>query len=492
MRNPRDFRLIYDRSVPGHRGYRLPACDVPEEPIEALIPGPMARARPPRLPEVAEPEIVRHYIRLSVLNHHVDKAAYPLGSCTMKYNPKVNEDLARIPGLAGLHPMAPVGLCQGLLSLLHRFTVELAEIVGMDTVSLHPAAGAQGEMLGIRLARAYHDARGNRKRTVIIPDSAHGTNPATARMVGYETLELKSRADGRLDIDALREMVTDETAALMVTNPNTLGHFETEIEEAARIVHAVDGLLYMDGANLNAMLGLARPGDMGADLVHINLHKTFSTPHGGGGPGAGPVGVKQRLVPFLPVPTIVERAGRYDLDYDRPQSIGRLHPHVGQVGIILRAMAYMRALGSEGLARVSRAAIVNANYLMKLIDDDYPVAFPGPCMHEFVVSCSWMKKHGVKNIDVAKRMLDLGVHAPTVSFPLIVPDCLMIEPTESESRASLDSLAEVFRQIAREARETPQVVIDAPHDTPVRRLDEGGAARKLAVRWIPDSASEGA
>jgi glycine dehydrogenase subunit 2 len=480
---PRDYRLIYDRSAKGHEGYRLPALDVPEKPIESMLPAHAVRTKAPALPEVSEPEVVRHYVRLSALNHHVDKAIYPLGSCTMKYNPKINEDLARSPGLAGLHPFAPAELTQGLLMILDRFTKELAAVVGMETVSLHPAAGAQGELLGIRLIRAYHDARGNKKKVVVIPDSAHGTNPATARMVGYETIELKSRSDGRLDIPRLREIVNQETAALMVTNPNTLGIFEADIEEAARILHDVDGLLYMDGANLNAMLGLTRPGDMGVDLVHINLHKTFSTPHGGGGPGAGPVGVNAKLVPFLPTPIVAERDGRFYLDQDRPQSVGRLHPYVGNVGIILRAFAYLRSAGCDGLADLARGAIVNANYLMKQIEADYPVAYPGRCMHEFVVSCSWMKKHGVKNIDVAKRMLDFGVHAPTVSFPLIVPDCLMIEPTESESRVSLDQFAEILRTIAREARETPQKVIDAPHDTPVRRLDEGAAARNLVVRW---------
>lgn len=481
----RNLRLIYDRSVPGHRAYRLPACDVPEVKAESLLPAGAYRKSPPALPEVHEPEIVRHYIRLSTLNHHVDKAIYPLGSCTMKYNPKVNEDLSGLPGLAGLHPMAPEHSVQGLLGMLHRFSRELAEVVGMDTVSLHPAAGAQGELLGIRLMRAYHDHRGNAKKTIVIPDSAHGTNPATAHMVGYEVVEVKSRPDGRLDIDALRAKVGPETAGLMVTNPNTLGLFESEIEEAARVIHAVDGLLYMDGANLNAMLGLTRPGDMGADIVHINLHKTFSTPHGGGGPGAGPIAIKAKLAPFLPTPVIAEKDGAFRLDEDLPHTVGRLHPYVGNVGIILRAYAYLRAIGSDGLARVSRGAIVNANYLMKLVENDYPVAYPGACMHEFVVSCTWMKKHGVKNIDVAKRMLDFGVHAPTVSFPLIVHDCLMIEPTESESRASLDCLAEYLREIAREAREEPDTVKNAPLDTPVRRLDEGGAARNLIVRWQP-------
>jgi glycine dehydrogenase subunit 2 len=482
---PRSLRLIYDRSAPGHEGYQLPACDVPEQPIEQLIPPDALRAEAPLLPEVSEPEVVRHYVRLSTLNHHVDKAIYPLGSCTMKYNPKINEDLSRLEGLAGLHPMAPTELCQGLLGLLHRFTKELAEVVGMDTVSLHPAAGAQGELLGIRLIRAYHDHRGNEKQTVIIPDSAHGTNPATARMVGYETVQVKSGPDGRLDLATLKEKVGDETAALMITNPNTLGLFENEIAEAAEILHQVDALVYMDGANLNAMLGLMRPGDMGADMVHINLHKTFSTPHGGGGPGAGPLGVKAKLAPFLPIPVIAEKDGRLFLQTDRPLSIGRLHPYLGNVGVILRAFAYLRRIGSDGLGRISRGAIVNANFLMKKIAKDFPVNYPGPCMHEFVVSLSWMKKHGIKNTDVAKRMLDFGIHAPTISFPLIVPDCFMIEPTESETPSSLDEFAEILREIAREVREQPDLVRQAPHQTPVRRLDEVGAARRLKLRWTP-------
>jgi glycine dehydrogenase subunit 2 len=376
--------------------------------------------------------------------------------------------------------------------LLDRFTRELAEIVGMDTLSLHPAAGAQGELLGIRMIRAYHDDRGNRKRTIIIPDSAHGTNPATARMVGYETVQVASGPDGRLDLGALREVVNEETAALMVTNPNTLGLFESQIGEAARLLHDVDGLVYMDGANLNAMLGITRPGEMGADLVHINLHKTFSTPHGGGGPGAGPLGIKEKLAPFQPIPTIGKRDGSYFLDVERPRSVGRLHPHVGNVGVILRALAYIRRIGGDGCARVSRGAIINANYLMKRIEADYPVAYPGSCMHEFVVSCSWMKKHGVRTIDVAKRLLDYGLHAPTVSFPLIVPDCLMIEPTESETRASLDELADALKEIAREVREEPERVREAPHTTPVRRLDEAAAARKPVVRWSPERKESGA
>jgi glycine dehydrogenase subunit 2 len=413
----------------------------------------------------------------------VDKALYPLGSCTMKYNPKINEELSDRPDLAGLHPLAPVEHCQGMLELLHRFSAELAAVVGMDEISLHPAAGAQGEMTGIKLVRAYHRSKGNKKTTVIIPDSAHGTNPATVHMVGYDVLELPSRADGRLDLAQLKERINSETAGIMVTNPNTVGLFENDFAEMAAMIHAVDGLVYMDGANLNALIGLIRPGDIGADIVHINLHKTFSTPHGGGGPGSGPVGVKERLIPFLPLPRIVRREEGYGLITEAKESIGRIHPFFGNVGIILRAFAYLRNLGAEGLAEVSRGAIINANYLAKKVEDDYPAANAGPCMHEFVSSLSWMKKYGVKNIDAAKRLLDHGFHAPTVSFPLIVHDCFMIEPTETETRANLDVFADALKHIADEVRSCPAVVTSAPHWTPVGRLDEAGAARTLKLRW---------
>ncbi len=475
--------LIFEKSVPGAEGYRLPKLDVPARDPEQLLPAGLLRKRPARLPEVTEPEVVRHAISLSILNHHVDRALYPLGSCTMKYNPKINEELSGRPEFAGLHPLAPARHCQGMLALLHQFSEELAKVVGMDAISLHPAAGAQGELLGIKLMRAYHEKKGNRKTTVLIPDSAHGTNPATVRMVGYQVQEVRSRADGRLDLDRIREAVGPDTAGIMVTNPNTLGLFETNFQEMAELIHGVDGLVYMDGANLNALIGLVRPGDIGADIVHINLHKTFSTPHGGGGPGAGPVGVKERLVPFLPLPRIIRKADGFHLLTEAPQSIGRLHPFLGNVGIIVRAFAYLRSLGAEGLSDVSRGAIVNANYLARMVAEDYPLSHPGPVMHEFVTSLSWMKRHGVKNSDAAKRLLDAGFHAPTVSFPLIVPDCFMIEPTETETRASLDAFAAALKKIAQEVRTQPEVVSSAPHWTPVGRLDEAAAARNLKLRW---------
>ncbi|MBM3316224.1 MAG: aminomethyl-transferring glycine dehydrogenase subunit GcvPB [Candidatus Eisenbacteria bacterium] len=485
-------RLIFERSVSGHRGYRFPALDVPAADPAALIPGPLLRRRPPRLPEVTEPEVARHYVALSLFNHHVDRSLYPLGSCTMKYNPKVNEELARHPGFAGLHPEAPEALLQGLLELLWSTERALAEIVGMDAVSLQPAAGAQGELLGMKLLRAYLRSRGADKRTVLIPDSAHGTNPASVVFAGFEPRQIPSRADGRVDLQALAAAIDNSTAGIMITNPNTLGIFETEIDEIAARIHAVDGLVYMDGANLNALMGLSRPGDMGVDMVHMNLHKTFSTPHGGGGPGAGPVGVKAKLAPFLPVPVIERDGDRFRLVEERPESVGRLHPFGGNVGVILRAYAYIRRMGGEGLAAASRAALVNANYLMRRVAEDFPAAKPGPCMHEFVSSAAWTRKHEVRNIDVAKRLLDYGFHSPTVSFPLIVPDALMIEPTETETRAGLDAFAAAMRAIAAEVRERPAVVRAAPSCTCVGRLDEAEAARRLKVRCrFDEGASEG-
>jgi glycine dehydrogenase subunit 2 len=479
----RDVPLVFEKDTPGAAGYRLPPLEVPHQDPAGLLPGSTRRRTPARLPAVNEPEVVRHYIHLSTLNHHVDKALYPLGSCTMKYNPKINEELSGRDDLAGLHPLAPAESCQGMLELLWTFSRELASIVGMDEISLHPAAGAQGELLGIKLVRAYHESKRSAKTTILIPDSAHGTNPATVRMVGYEVEEVTSGPDGRLDLDRLRQRIGPHVAGIMVTNPNTVGLFETRFQEMAELIHAVDGLVYMDGANLNALVGLVRPGDIGADIVHINLHKTFSTPHGGGGPGSGPVGVKSVLAPFLPVPRIVKDGDRFHWLEEAPASVGRLAPFFGNVGIILRAYAYLRSLGPEGLEEVSRGAIVNANYLARQVEADYPAAHQGPFLHEFVTSLAWMRKHGVKNIDAAKRLLDDGFHAPTVSFPLIVPDCFMIEPTETESRASLDAFAASMRRIAEEARTCPEILAKAPHWTPVGRLDEAGAARALKLRW---------
>jgi glycine dehydrogenase subunit 2 len=477
--------LLFEHGRRGRRAYSLPHWDVDAVAPEAVFPTGLARKDLEGLPELSEVDVVRHFTRLSQWNYGVDSGLYPLGSCTMKYNPKVNEELARTPALALLHPDAPVALVQGMLALLFAFSREVLTIVGMDALSLHPAAGAHGELLGMKLVRGYHRARGSSKHTVLIPDSAHGTNPASVALTGLTPRQIPSRADGRIDMPALAAAINADTAAIMITNPNTLGIFETEIEEIAARVHAVDGLVYMDGANLNALIGLARPGDMGVDIAHLNLHKTFSTPHGGGGPGSGPVAVMSKLEPFLPVPQLEARGEGFVLNEGRPQSIGRLHPYGGNVGVILRAHAYIRSLGGSGLADVSRAALVNANYLKQMVADDFPAAMPGPCMHEFVVSGAWTRKHDVRNIDVAKRLLDYGFHAPTVSFPLIVPDALMIEPTETETRRTLDAFAGALRAIAAEVREHPQVVRAAPTCTCVGRLDEAEAARSLKVRWTP-------
>ncbi len=478
--------LIFDRSRPGHRGHELPALDVEAPAADELIPAALRRRRAPGLPEVTEPEVVRHYIGLSTMNHHVDRDLYPLGSCTMKYNPKINEDLARMAPLGGLHPLAPESLTQGMLGLLWHFERELAEILGLPAVSLQPSAGAQGELLGMLLFRAYHDHHGNHdKRTILFPDSAHGTNPASVVMCGFAPRQVGSGSDGRIDLEQLREAIGDDTAGIMITNPSTLGLFEREFGQVAEAIHAVDGLVYMDGANLNALMGIARPGDMGVDVVHTNLHKTFSTPHGGGGPGSGPVGVSEKLEPFLPVPRVERRQDRFVLSADHPHTVGRLHPFYGNAGVIVRAYAYIRELGPQGLAAVSRAAIVNANYLMKKVDPIFPVPKREPCMHEFVASLAWTREHGVKNMDVAKRLLDYGFHAPTVSFPLIVPDAFMVEPTETETQATLDRFAEALAEIAEEVRRDPETVRGAPHETRVSRLDEAGAARTLKVRWEP-------
>jgi glycine dehydrogenase subunit 2 len=480
--------LIFERSVPGHRGFELPRLDVPPADDEE-IPAELRRTRAPRLPEVSEPEAARHYIALSRLNHHVDRSLYPLGSCTMKYNPKVNEDLARLPGLAALHPDAPEEAVQGMLELLWRAGEALRETVGLAAISLHPAAGAQGEMLGMKLVRGYHRRRGRAKARVLIPDSAHGTNPASVALAGFTPVQIGSRPDGRIDRAALERAIDDDTAAIMITNPNTLGLFENEIVEIADALHRAGGLVYMDGANLNALVGLARPGDMGVDIVHINLHKTFSTPHGGGGPGAGPVAVTEELAELLPVPRVARDGERFRLVTGAPHAVGRVHGYYGNVGVIVRAYAYLRRLGPEGLRAVSRAAIVNANYLMRKVDGAFPVAVREACMHEFVSTCAGTRAHGVRNVDVAKRLLDYGFHAPTVSFPLIVPDALMIEPTETETRASLDRFAAALHAIAREVRERPDAVRAAPSCTPVGRLDEAEAARRAHIRWTaPGSA----
>ncbi|MDP2481054.1 MAG: aminomethyl-transferring glycine dehydrogenase subunit GcvPB [Candidatus Palauibacterales bacterium] len=475
---------IFERSRPGRRGTSIPGPDVPVRADEALLPEAHRRREPPRLPEVPEHVVVRHYTELSLKNHHVDRALYPLGSCTMKYNPKVNEQTARLPGFAELHPFTPHEAAQGALALMHELAGMLREVAGMDAVSLQPAAGAQGEMTGVLLMRAYHRARGDtRRKRVLIPDSAHGTNPATVALAGFDCVELPSDEGGRVDPEAVRRALGDDLAGMMLTNPNTLGVFESRIEEISRLVHGAGGLMYMDGANLNALMGVVRPGDMGYDIVHFNLHKTFSTPHGGGGPGAGPVAVKEPLARFLPVPHIEALDGEYVLEWDRPESIGKIHGFYGNFGVMVRAYTYIRMLGSGGVRETAEAAVLNNAYLSALLSDSYPLPY-GRGMHESVFTGEELKKRfGVRTSDVAKRLLDYGFHAPTIYFPLTVPEALMTEPTETETKEELDRYVDALHSIAREAEEDPDLVRSAPHTTPVRRLDEGRAGRDLDVRW---------
>jgi glycine dehydrogenase subunit 2 len=427
--------------------------------------------------------VVRHFTNISVWNHHVDRDLYPLGSCTMKYNPKINDRMAALPGFAGLHPLSPDESIQGALSLLWELERILSEITGFPAVSLQPAAGAQGEFTAMLVARAFHQSRGDNRDQVVIPDSAHGTNPASVAMAGMEAVEVKSGSDGRIDPQAVARAVGPRTAAMMVTNPNTLGIFETRIEEVASVVHAAGGLMYLDGANMNALVGLVRPGEMGFDMMHLNLHKTFSTPHGGGGPGAGPIAVRSDLAPFLPAPVIEKHADRFRINHDRPQSVGRVHGFHGNFLVLVRALAYIRSLGAEGLREVSRNAILNANYLLARLAPAYDLKYPGPCMHEFVLSATRQKKKGVRAADISKRLLDHGFHAPTTYFPLIVDEALMIEPTETESLATLDRFVEAMLAIAGEVETDPETVHQAPHTTPVERPDEAQAARQLKVKW---------
>ncbi|RAR45852.1 aminomethyl-transferring glycine dehydrogenase subunit GcvPB [Paenibacillus sp. MDMC362] len=471
--------LIFELSKPGRVAYSLPECDVPEIDAASLIPEGLLRGKPAELPEVYEVDVIRHYTELSRRNFGIDNGFYPLGSCTMKYNPKINEDVARFAGFAKIHPYQPEESIQGALELLYTLQNDLAALTGMDQVTLQPAAGAHGEWTGLMLIRAYHESRGEKRTKVIVPDSSHGTNPASATVAGYDTITIKSNERGMVDLDALRAVVGNDTAALMLTNPSTLGLFEEQIVEIAEIVHEAGGLLYYDGANSNAIMGITRPGDMGFDVVHLNLHKTMSTPHGGGGPGAGPVGVKSLLIPFLPKPIVSKREdGTYYWDYDRPQSIGRVKAFYGNFGILVRAYTYIRTYGPEGLRRVSELAVLNANYMMHRLAPYYEVAYPGLCKHEFVLSGKKLKEFGVRTLDVAKRLLDFGYHPPTIYFPLNVEECIMIEPTETESKETLDGFIDTMIQIAKEAETTPEVVIGAPYTTVVKRLDETTAARK--------------
>lgn len=482
-----NFPLIFEISKPGRIGYSLPEIDVPETDIDRLLPEDYIRTKEPELPEVSELDIIRHYTALSKRNHGVDSGFYPLGSCTMKYNPKINEDVARLPGFAHIHPLQDESSVQGALELMYDLMEHLKEITGMDEVTLQPAAGAHGEWTGLMLIRAYHEANGDFHKTkVIIPDSAHGTNPASATVAGFETITVKSNEFGPVDIDDLKRVVGSDTAALMLTNPNTLGLFEENIVEMAEIVHAVGGKLYYDGANLNAIMGKARPGDMGFDVVHLNLHKTFTGPHGGGGPGSGPVGVKKELIPFLPKPVLVKKNNEFCFDYDRPQSIGRVKPFYGNFGINVRAYTYIRTMGPDGLRQVTENAVINANYMMRSLAPYYDLPYDRHCKHEFVISGRRQKKLGVRTLDIAKRLLDFGFHPPTIYFPLNVEESMMIEPTETESKETLDAFIETMIQIAKEAEENPEIVQEAPHTTVVGRLDETKAARKPILKYVKE------
>ncbi|MBI4513539.1 MAG: aminomethyl-transferring glycine dehydrogenase subunit GcvPB [Gemmatimonadetes bacterium] len=474
--------LIFQKSRPGRRGTSVPTPDVPVKPLESLLPSSALRTRPPRLPEVPEHEVVRHYTELSLKNHHVDRGFYPLGSCTMKYNPKVNEVVARFPGFAGLHPLTPHAAAQGALRLLWELGEILKTISGMDAITLQPAAGAQGELTGVLLMRAYHTARGNPRKRILIPDSAHGTNPATVAMASYEVVAIPSNGEGRMDLGNLEAALNEDVAGVMLTNPNTLGKFESEIETIARLVHEAGALLYMDGANLNALMGITRPGDLGYDIVHFNLHKTFSTPHGGGGPGAGPVAVKKALEPFLPVPLVVQNGDTYAFEWDLPRSIGKLHGFWGNFGMHVRAYTYIRMLGRDGIRATAEAAVLNNAYMSARLERVYPLPY-GRGMHESVFSGTPLKKHGLRTLDIAKRLLDFGVHAPTIYFPLIVSEAIMAEPTETETREELDRFCDAMLAIAKEAENDPERVKTAPHTTPVRRLDEARASREPDVRW---------
>jgi len=476
-------KLIFEMGSAGRSALTWPA---PARKIEDEIPAALLRGDLAGFPEMGELEVVRHFTRLSQRNFGIESQFYPLGSCTMKYNPKLNEAVARLPGFARVHPMTPPELLQGALGLLYELERMLAEISGMEHVSLQPSAGAQGELTGLMLIRAFLSERGSPRQKIIVPDTAHGTNPASSTLCGYDVVQISSNERGVIDAATLEKAMDESVAAVMITNPNTLGLFETEIEAVAEIVHARGGMVYLDGANLNALMGIAKPGHMGVDVLHMNLHKTFSTPHGGGGPGAGPVAVKNQLRDYLPVPRIVKRGEGFDLLEGAPKSIGRVRSYFGNFGVLVRAYAYIVSLGADGLEETSRMALLNANYIRQKLQKDYHLAYDEPCMHECVFTDRLQHRYGVTTLDIAKRLLDYGYHPPTIYFPLVVSGALMIEPTETETPETLDGFVEAMLEIAREAKENPERVKNAPYSTPVRRLDEARAARKPVLRWEAD------
>ena len=477
-------KMIFEQSVEGRKGYRLPAMDVEEKPLEDFFPSDMIEDNPLVLPEVSEVDVVRHFTNLSNKNYGVDTGFYPLGSCTMYYNPKINEDMAALSGFTALHPCQPQETVQGALKLMHELDRQLAEVAGLDRMTLQPAAGAHGELTGLMIIKAYHDDREDFGRTkIIVPDSAHGTNPSSAHVCGFDVIEIKSNQDGSVDIDSLKQALSEEVAGLMLTNPSTLGLFETQIKEIADLVHEAGGLLYYDGANMNAIMGISRPGDMGFDVLHYNIHKTFSTPHGGGGPGGGPVGVRKDLVKFLPKPLVEKVGDRYVLDYDRPLSIGKVKSFYGNFGVMVKAYAYILTMGAEGLKKASQYAVMNANYIMRRLEDYYNLPIDQVCKHEFVFGGLKKSTLGVHTIDVAKRLLDYGYHPPTIYFPLIINEAIMIEPTESESKETLDGFIDAMIKVAEEAEENPDILRQAPTSTTVRRLDEVKAAKDLILKY---------
>ncbi len=480
-----DELLIFEQGGAGRKGYSLPRWDVEKADCENLIPPHLLRKELTGFPQLSEVDVVRHFTRLSQWNYGVDSGLYPLGSCTMKYNPKVHEEIARWPGFALLHPYTPEDLCQGVLRMMYELQGFLAEITGMDQVTLQPAAGAHGELTGMMMIRACLQARGEKRKRVLVPDTAHGTNCSTSAIASYQLVEIKSNEQGVIGPEKVAELMNEEVAAIMVTNPNTLGLFEEHLLEIAGIVHRQGGFVYCDGANLNAVMGVVKLGDLGVDVVHINLHKTFSTPHGGGGPGSGPVAIKKELVPFLPIPVIEKKGETYRFDDLRPQSIGRVRSFYGNFGVLLRAYAYILSMGPEGLKRASEMAVLNANYLRKRLKGIYHLAYDRPCMHECVFTDRLQERNHVSTLDIAKRLIDYGLHPPTIYFPLVVKGALMIEPTETESKESLDRFVETMMNIAREAEENPDLLRQAPQKVKVRRLDEVLAARKPKLKWTP-------
>jgi glycine cleavage system P protein (glycine dehydrogenase) subunit 2 len=475
--------VLFDMGSPGRKAYSLPECDVPDVEIETLLPPDEIRGPLDDFPELSELDVVRHFTRLSQWNFSIDTNFYPLGSCTMKYNPKINENMARLPGFSQHHPLTPEAFSQGSLQLLFELQECLKEISGMEHVSLQPAAGAQGEFAGMLMIHAYHEAQGKPKTKVLLPDSAHGTNPASASLCGYTAVQIPSDKEGLIDIEKLRQLMDEDTAAIMLTNPNTLGMFEKNILEITDIVHKKGGLVYCDGANLNAIMGKAKMGDMGIDVLHFNLHKTFSTPHGGGGPGAGPVGVHSKLEPFLPVPVIEKQGSRYHTNYDRPQSIGKMKAFYGNFGILVRAYAYIRTLGAEGIKEAAEGAVINSNYIKSQLKDLYHLPYPGPSLHECVFNDKNQASEGVTTMDIAKALIDHGFHPPTVYFPLIVRAALMVEPTESESKETLDQFIQAMKDIAEQSKEDPDAVHNTPKMPKVSRPDEAHAARHPTLRW---------